>query len=152
DVALVFYSVLDDRVLGWTLTGDARTHFSSSISRRELTRTVDDVLRQVDAGASLAAFGEATARLDRELIEPAIRAAGSRGTIVFVPDGPLARVPFAAIPDALGRPLLMTRTVAVSSSITALVRSSSRIATQAPTDVLAIGDGHDPRGTGLPRL
>ena len=90
------------------------------------------------------------------LIAPALAAADSatrpKARIVFVPDGPLHGLPFAALPDASARALLETRTVATAPSLEAFLAASARLKVFDPASVLAVGDGHDPVTSGLPML
>jgi CHAT domain-containing protein len=64
----------------------------------------------------------------------------------------LFELPFAALPDDQGRPLMDRRTVAVAPSFKAFVSASKRLGSFVPSSVLAVGDGHDARASGLPKL
>src|SRR4029077_16468924 len=86
------------------------------------------------------------------LVAPALVLAGDKPTIFFVPDGPLFLVPFGALPDALGRPLIATRTGGIAPGLLTRLAGSARLALLRAADVRAVGDGHDPAASGLPRL
>ena len=161
DVAVIYYESLDDRVLTWVLTRDTREMLSAPITSAQLRRMVSGVQRAVRQGANLAALRPHSAPLYDTLIAPALgaihRAAERRSgrepsTVFFVPDGPLYAVPFGALPDARGEPLVRTRAVGVAPSLLALVAASARLTSFVPKDVLAIGDGHDPSASGLSHL
>jgi CHAT domain-containing protein len=87
-----------------------------------------------------------------QLVRPALNAAGDKKKIVFVPDGVLFGLPFAAIPDRDGRPPVLTHVVVVAPSLSAFLEASARLRGFNPSGVLAMGDGHDPRAFPLPIL
>jgi CHAT domain-containing protein len=160
-VAVVYYESLDDRVLTWVLTRDARIMMSRSTTPSGLRRMVGRLQRAIRQGADLAALKPHSDELFDALVAPALaaadRMAASRGwpspaTVFFVPDGPLFSVPFGALPDAEGQPLIRNRAVGIAPSLATFRAASARLSAFAPTDVLAIGDGHDPKASGLPRL
>lgn len=160
DVAVVYYETLDDRVLTWVLTRARRTFFTREIGEAALRRQVDRIQRAIRQDADLEALRPESAGLFEEIVAPAVgvanaetrAAAGDAATIVFVPDGPLFGLPFGALPDAQGRALLETHVVVVAPSAQTLRAASTRMGELSPTDVLAIGAGHDPAASGLPRL
>jgi CHAT domain-containing protein len=157
-VAVVYYEVLPDRVLTWVLTRHGRSHLSRGVGHAQVGRWVADMRRAIDRGADLRALQPYSRPLFETLVAPALEAADRLGegerssTIAFVPDGPLFGVPFAAIPDAQGRPLLETRVVATAPSLAALILASERLEAFVPDTILAVGDGHDPQASRLPRL
>jgi CHAT domain-containing protein len=160
-VAVVYYESLDDRVLTWVLTRGQRTMLSRSTTPSELRRMVAQLQRAIRQGADLAALKPQSDELFNALIAPALevadRAAASRKwpeppTVFFVPDGPLFSVPFGALPDARGQPLIRSRAIGIVPSLATFLAASARLSTFSPADVLAIGDGHDPKTSGLPRL
>jgi CHAT domain-containing protein len=161
DVAVVYYESLDDRVLIWVLTRHTRRMLTAPVSPASLQRMVDAIQRAVAQDADLAALAQASAPLVESLIAPALdvadRAADAAGqqrpsTVVFVPDGPLFGIPFGALPAAGEQPLIRRRAVNVAPSLAAFVAASTRLAGFEPSDVLAIGDGHDVTVSLLPRL
>lgn len=156
DVAVVYFESIPDRVLVWVLTRERRTTFERPIPQAGLVRLVAGIQRAISQGADLAALRPHSAPLFDAVIAPALAAADSgarsKPRIVFVPDGPLHGVPFAALPDASGRALLETRTVAVAPSLETFLAASARLNAFEPASVLAVGDGHDPVTSGLPML
>jgi CHAT domain-containing protein len=76
--------------------------------------------------------------------------------IVFVPDGSLHRVPFAALPeDDRGRYLVEDHVISIAPSATLYVRSSAhdcRIAHSGAPSILLVASPEAPSGTDLPRL
>ncbi|HET9385856.1 MAG TPA: CHAT domain-containing protein [Gemmatimonadales bacterium] len=161
DVVIVYYESLADRVLVWVLTREQRAAFSRPISEATLRRSVARIQRAIQQGADLAGLQPHSAILFDALIAPALDIADSaaqspgivrKSTVVFVPDGSLFAVPFGALPDGRGRPLIETRVVAVAPSVRTFLSASARLGTFVPAEVLAVGDGHDAASTGLPRL
>src|SRR4029077_2400200 len=61
-------------------------------------------------------------------------------------------VPFAALSDGTGRPLIETFAIGIAGSLTSLMFSSAKLTAFVADGVLTIGDGHDPLVSGLPRL
>jgi CHAT domain-containing protein/tetratricopeptide (TPR) repeat protein len=157
DVAVVYYESLPDRVLAWVITREGRQSFSRPISDTMLRRSTARLQRVIRLGANLVELRAESATLFDSLIAPALNLADNRSavpknTVVFIPDGPLFSLPFAALPDAQGRPLLDTRVVSVAPSLRTFLAASTRLASFTPSDVLAVGDGHDRASSGLPML
>jgi CHAT domain-containing protein len=161
DVAIVYYETLSDRVLAWVLTRERRSAFARPIGESALRRSVGRIQRVIQQGADLAGLRPHSASLFNELIAPALDLAdrdarssnlAKKSTVVFVPDGSLFALPFGALPDGNGRPLIETRTVLVAPSLGTFFAASARLTAFTAADVLAVGDGHDSAATGLPRL
>lgn len=151
-VVVVYFEVLDDRVLVWVLTREQYFHFSRPISLSELTRQVTRIERAIHRGANLEALKPLSDDLVTNLIAPALTGAESRTIVVFVPDGPLYSLPFGMLPVDGLQPLLASRTIGVAPSFTTFLQASTRLEAVALEDVLAIGAGHNPRDTGLAAL
>jgi CHAT domain-containing protein len=157
DVVVVYYESLEDRVLIWVLTRERRQFLSQPTGEIALRRAVTRIGRAIQQGANLTALRPASADLFDSLVERPLEIANGNGTtpkarVVFVPDGPLFGLPFGALPDAQGHALLETRIVSIAPSLRTLFAASTRLASFAPTSVLAVGDGHDAAVSGLPRL
>ncbi len=150
--AIVYYETLPTKTLVWSVSRERVTFFTRPIGTASLEQTVARITRRVRDGASLEALAPDTRDLFDVLIRPALEAAGHAPTIFFVPDGPLHALPFGAIPDDVGRPLLATRNVGTTPGLTGFLAASRRLAGFSPDNVLAVGDGHDPKSTGLPLL
>jgi CHAT domain-containing protein len=159
-VAVVYFESLEDRVLTWVLTRDRRSLMTAPIGAVRLRRMVARLQREVAAGADVARLRIVSAEFSRLLLHPALlsiddaAAAGRRRSpaLIVVPDGPLYGVPFGALPDVDGTPLVRTRAIAVAPSLMAFHAASRSLTGFTPSSVLAIGDGHDPAASGLPRL
>lgn len=158
DVAVVYYEVLDDRVLVWVLTREGRTAFDAPVGEAHVRQSVSRIRRAIDRGADLARLRTHSAGLYQALVAPALAKADatahrSRKTrVVFVPDGPLFGLPFNALPDDRGRPLIEARVVATAPSLATFLAASSRLGDFSAGRVLAVGDGHEAASTGLPHL
>ena len=151
DVALICYTALPDRVMVWVLTAGHRAYFERPIAADALARSVARIRQEIAQGADVARLRPLTATLYRDLVAPALSIAGSKSRLVFIPDGPLAGLPFGALPDLDGNPLVVSHVVAMAPSISAVVAASRRLIGFVPGSVLAIGDGHQPTAA-LPRL
>lgn len=151
DVAVLYYVTLADRILVWVLTNRHSAQFAVPIDAARLDATVRRLHRRIAANASL---GDVSGELQelRPFVEPALSQIDSGTTIVIVPDQGLARIPFAALPDRDGAPLVTRHPLVVAPSLTTFLLASQRLAGFEPDGVLAIGDGHDPVATGVPRL
>jgi CHAT domain-containing protein len=158
-VAVVYYESLANDLVIWVLTRDRRVMLTRPITEQALRRMVERIRRSVDAGADVAALRAPSASLFDQAVAPALEIADREtsgyapaATVVFVPDGPMYGLPFAALPDAERRPLIETRTVAVAPSLRAFLSASRRLETFDPRDIVAVGDGHDATAFPLPML
>ena len=151
DVAVVYYAALRDRVLGWLFTRSESVNFTIPIDAGRLQLTVRRLDRRIAADAALDDVRDELRSL-QPLIEPALSHMPPRAMVVVIPDVGLARIPFAALSDEHGAPLIATHPIVFAPSFTTFVLASERLANFVPDGVVAIGDGHDPKATGLPRL
>jgi CHAT domain-containing protein len=155
-VALVYFESLPDRLLVWILTRNGRETLTRPIGAEELAARITGVLRAIDGGAGAAALRPFASSLVDEVIAPALaiadRLAGIGAPVFFVPDGPLFGLPFAALPDAQGHPLLNSRVIGTTPSLATFIAASARLTGLRATDVVAAGDGHDPAIIDLPVL
>jgi CHAT domain-containing protein len=132
--AVVEYLVTDTGAFGWVVQGDGSIHVARLDGGRErlesLTRTVRSAIESTPRTAARnASLTTALRDLDRILIEP-LRAwlpASPDATVVIVPHGPLAVLPFAALADSSGRPLIERHTLlfAPAVSVYAYTREKS---------------------------
>jgi CHAT domain-containing protein len=152
NTALIYYVTLDDRVLVWVLTKDTLTSFERPLGVEQLRLMSDRLRTLIRDGGDLKTIAPAMRVLFSHLVEPVLRMIPDGHTLIFVPDGPLFSVPFGAMPDFQGRPLIVTHAIGVAPSLTAFLAASTRLSDFQPTTVLAVGDGQDPQISGLPRL
>lgn len=152
DIAIVYYALLGDRVGVWVLTREAIEEFNRPISATDLQAMTRRMRRVIDRGADLAETASVTGDFYRQLVAPALALAPSKSVIVFVPEGPLQTVPFAAMSEPEGHPLLASHVIGVAPSLTTFLAASARLTRSSLDDVMAIGDAQDPRRSGLPRL
>lgn len=154
-VAVLYFETFPDRVVTWVLTRQRQVLQVQPIGEADVARMARRIRRAIDDGADLTALRPASAVLFDRLVAPALTVVDRDGVasrIVVVPDGPLYGVPFAALPDAAGHALLESRVVLMAPSLRTFFAASSRLSTFTASDVVAVGDGHDPAGTGLPPL
>ncbi|HEV7764205.1 MAG TPA: CHAT domain-containing protein [Thermoanaerobaculia bacterium] len=129
DTTLLAYHLGSDRSVLWVVSDrSVEVHVLPAESQIEgLVKAWHDALRQnpatIDATAATrlrrrtASAGEALARA---VLHPAAAAVKSSKRLLVLPDGALHYVPFAALPDAQGKPLLHTREIAYLPSATLL--------------------------------
>jgi CHAT domain-containing protein len=127
-------------------------HFERPIGRARLANGIARIHYAIRGGANLAALRPYSTEIFDQLIRPALKIGAGKDNVVFVPDGPLFSVPFGALPDEAGRPLLASSIVAVAPSLTAFLAASTRLTGFSANAVLAVGDGHDVATSSLPRL
>ena len=158
-VAIVEYQVLDDRLLAWVVRPDGVKLEVRRLSAAELDGLVAE-LRAALMEHDEPRLAAAAASLHDLLIRPILPYLGPQDRLVFIPDGSLHGVPFAALLDrTTKRYLIKDRIMAVAPSATfyleALARDRGLAArsSRRPT-VLAVGNpriGSD-RGRDLPDL
>lgn len=149
-VAVVYYVVLEDRLAIWLFTNRGRSHSVVALPAAEISYWVQKIRQKIDSGTSpreLKSFQS----FFQLLLDPVTKTDGA-ATLVFVPDGPLHELPFAALPDPRGGLLIEQRSVVVAYSMDAFLRATRRLTGLRPTTVAAFGDGHDTSVSGLPRL
>jgi CHAT domain-containing protein/Flp pilus assembly protein TadD len=105
DVTLLEYDVLPDRLLIWTLTHDVCELTTASVSRGDLEGLVSALLKASQLREEEQAFRQCAAQLGRILLGPL--PPRPAGTIAFVPDGVLWKVPFAALLRSPDEPFLI---------------------------------------------
>ncbi len=150
--AIVYYELLPEKTLVWTITREQVSFFTSPLSAGFVEHAVTRINRRIRDGASLTTLAPYSRELFDTLIRPALERADDPSVVFFVPDGALYGLSFGALPDDQGRPLLATRRIGLTPGLGAFVAASRRLADFSPDEVLAVGDGHDPVATGLPLL
>jgi CHAT domain-containing protein len=132
DTAIVFYSLLDDRLLIWTITPKG-IGFVDRPDVRRLRRAAARYVRLLpDANAESAARRTAMDLYDA-LIRPIAGTLRASRAVVFVPDGVLHQIPFSTLVDReSGRYVVEQHAVVASPSIQTFLRQSARFAALAP--------------------
>lgn len=145
-VALLQYESLEDRTLIWLLRENQLQMWVGKTGRAELESWITQA-RNALAGTRPRDTAEARANLERlfrALVEPALQGLGGVETLVFVPDGSLQDVPFAAlVSPATGRHLIEDQAIEVAPSATLYVESLRRdreLAAHADQSALAVSD------------
>ncbi len=160
--ALVEYVVTGSRLLILVVEPDGAIHSTSvDVSRshvEELTRTVRESLEPRDgaAPAAMASIRAPLRELDRLLIAPVAQwlPVSWKTTVIIVPHGPLALLPFAAIEDAAGRTLIERHVLAFApaASVYAFTQQKRRSAATKTRGALIIADPTPPSDSGIARL
>lgn len=116
---LVEYALLDDRLLLWEIRREGTRLHLREVARPAidgLVRTIDRAFNERDTAAD---SDGALAKLHELLIQPLLGALKDGEEIVFVPDGSLHGVPFAALYNAAtGRFLIEDHVLSVAPSAT----------------------------------
>jgi CHAT domain-containing protein/tetratricopeptide (TPR) repeat protein len=124
DTAIVYYSVLDYDVLVWRLTKTRVESFESSIVEADLERLVNRFRAEIGETSSRAR--DTAAQLYDLLVRTAVRDLPPQTTVVFVPDGVLHAVPFAALVDrGTGRYLIQDLSIAVAPSASVFIAATA---------------------------
>jgi CHAT domain-containing protein len=123
DVALVEYAVLKDRLFAWVVRADGIGFRETRVESYALDELVKRLRASLSGNWVTPLAPSATALYDL-LIRPILPGLQAKPRIVFVPDGSLNSVPFAALLDrASGRFLVQDRILAVAPSATVYVHS-----------------------------
>ncbi len=141
DSTMLFFAVLQDRVVQWRVERRRSSVAVLPISPTELTRLGTAFEADLEAGLWTGATRELAMRLYAALIAPA--RLGS-GPLIVIPDGKLHGLPFAALVDpATKRFLVEDRPVTVALSATAYVAARERLRALGqtpPVDAFIVGD------------
>ena len=124
---VVEYALLDDRLLIWEIRREATRWHDRAVSRDRIDELVEIIDRAFNQRDTAADFSKALARLHQILVQPLRAALKENERIVFVPDGSLHGVPFAALYDsARGRFLVEDHVLSVAPSATLYLFSLQR--------------------------
>jgi CHAT domain-containing protein len=144
-LALVYYVSFNDRLFAWTLTREESHFIERSLSAVELSRLVATYLAAIEGRAPQHILRQTAARLHDTLVRPIIPFISSQRALVFISDGLLQSVPFAALWNpGTGRYLVEDYVLGVAPSATVFVRASSAaLATKsAAPHALIVGNPH----------
>ncbi|HEX2836272.1 MAG TPA: CHAT domain-containing protein [Thermoanaerobaculia bacterium] len=150
DTVLVTQTPYDDGLLTIVVTRDAVRGFMKKLDGQELGNLLDAVGSSFVKEAALPVV--ALRRLGEILFDGIEPRAGSR--IVFIPDGGLARVPYAALLQKNGQYLIESHVLAHAPSATlyAWALGHSRRPHDPSPSILIIASRTAPAGVELPRL
>jgi CHAT domain-containing protein len=156
-LALVYYLQLDDRLLAWALTSQGSHFIERSLPAAELSRLVAAHRAAIEGRAPLDVVHRTAARLHDELVRPFIPFFASQRALVFIPDGVLQSVAFAALWNRQsGRYLVEDYLLGVAPSGTVFVRAAGAAAAPRLPGLrgLIVGNPHFNRHVwvGLPNL
>lgn len=105
-------------------------------STEALQATVKDLLERIATGDP--AWTAPAARLHQALLGPVQEALASADTLLVVPDGVLARVPFAALTPTGGAPLLERYRISSTPSFSLYVQIAGRPVANGPPRLLSV--------------
>lgn len=157
---LVEYLATENSLHAWVVTpdGSVRAH-REPVGRGEVRRMVERIRRTWEE--ALAAGLPAGSEAADDLAELHARAVAPiepwlpddpAAVVLVVPHDALLLVPFAALADADGRPLVERHALATAPSITVLARLAGRARSPRPLEWLALGDPVPPPEAGLGRI
>jgi len=162
DASLVEYLVTERQLLAWVVTPAGAVHALKVDVTRErlaaLTRSVRTALATAGQAGfrRSAALGSALRELDRLLVAPlaAWLPSSPAASLVVIPHGPLALVPFAALEDDSGRPLVerYTLSFAPAASVYQHTGDKLRAGTAGKRRALIVADPVPPPESGVERL
>jgi CHAT domain-containing protein len=161
DATVVEYLVTPRALLAWVIEPGGEVHVARTdvLETRltDLTRTVLDALDATDpSSAQLGPVPHAALReLHRHLVVPvaAWLPAAPAAPLVVVPHGPLAHVPFAALEDDRGTPLIVRHTLSLAPSISVLrYTAAKRRPPVAGSTSVVFAAPEAPRESALPPL
>jgi CHAT domain-containing protein len=132
DTMAVSYAALPDKLHVWEITRDQVTVRTHPVPRKQLEKWVAAYQRELMSGTGEDAAGA----LGRHLL-PAQLPRDPAVTLVIVPDGPLARVAFAALPTPRGR-LVEVATPLIAPSLTTFCLNS-RNSHESPRSASLVG-------------
>jgi CHAT domain-containing protein len=142
-VGVVSYVCLDDRLFIWVTSSRGHTSAALSISQQTLDERVQQYVRLVQANATPAQLGESAKPLYDLLVRPIAGALDGLQTWVFVLDGPLHTLPFAALVDPNTRHFLVQdHDIGIAPSVGAFLRASRQAEPQIGRErrALVVGD------------
>ena len=124
-LTVVEYSVLPRAIVIWLIDASGITGQARAVRREDLKRRIDGLNTSRDESE----FSARSAQLFEILLGHAAARLASR--VVFIPDGDLYRVPFAALRETSGRFLAESHVISIAPSVAILTRSHNdrRIAT-----------------------
>ena len=154
DATIVEYLATKDACYVWVVAPDGTLH----AARRDADRaSLSEIVRRVRAGLESARPASALRtdlrRLDDVLVAPIEPwlPRNPEGLVVLVPHGPIALVPFAALPDERGRPFLARHAFSLAPAASVFRYTPSKRAS-ASSRGLVVADPDAPRGSGLAPL
>jgi CHAT domain-containing protein/Flp pilus assembly protein TadD len=148
DTIVLDYVSLDDRLLVWVIAKEGRRCIERPLGRQELDRRIDDFRAAIQDAAPIETLARSSAPLWTDLFPALDQALSDRTRLILLPDGPLHRLPFAALVQPSGRYLVEDHSIEIAPTLALALRSlpPGRIGS-----ALAVGDGHVPNAT-VPRL
>lgn len=115
-VTLVVFAAEKERLLVWIIRHHAMTSVEISGSLEEVQRHVARFRQRVEHGGSPGSLLKEASALYELILAPIAGSLLEDGTLVFIPDGPLHEVPFAALRGPDGRFLVESHTISISPS------------------------------------
>jgi CHAT domain-containing protein len=137
---ILYYATLPDRLLIWVLSGKDAVCRPVQISSAELGRLVTRTLYAINEGQDPSALLNA---LHDVLVRPVHDLLVAGRSLVIIPDGHIASVPFAALRSRTGRLLIEDHELTLAPSLAVFRHATSRLdqsATTAEPRVLVVGD------------
>jgi CHAT domain-containing protein len=147
-VALVYYASQSSRLLSWVVTNRELRHAVRPLTSLDLRRLAAGYEAALQGHAPLQVVQERGGRLYDELIRPLGLAAPM--ALVFIPDGPLQTLPFAALWNRQAETYLVEDhpiAQAPSGAVYLLASDTAVARSRQPPRLLAVGDPRPARKT-----
>jgi CHAT domain-containing protein len=142
DQVLVYYAALENELYAWVITGSSIQHRRMDIAASDLQSRASLISRTIVSRGSAAVLDAALRSVHDAVVAPLALPSSAR-EVIFVPDGPLRMVPFAALRDAAGQFLVQRAAIVVKSSLSGGEPNTSMAApamSRSEPEVLVIGE------------
>ncbi|HUL73405.1 MAG TPA: CHAT domain-containing protein, partial [Vicinamibacterales bacterium] len=159
---IIEYLVTDRRLLAWVVSPDGAIHgvaIDATLARLEsLTKTVRSAIDAADEAALARAHAvdEPLRALNGLLIAPlaAWLPANPDASVVVIPHGPLALLPFAALEDDRGQPLAARHTLSFAPAASVFAYTQDKVPGNRARAgaTLIVADPDPPAGSGIEHL
>jgi len=138
DAVILEYVQLREKMIIFVVDGDRIRVVQHDIESAEVAREAGLLMRGATTGDP-AEFRRIASLLYDQLLGPVADELASDSTLIVVPDGSLALVPFAALIDPAGRYVVERRAVVIAPSIAALTRKPKETIGRRPRLLMVAG-------------
>lgn len=137
---LLHYTVLDREVVVFAMNAEKFLTYRFTIDRSRLIKTIEALITAIQT-ANAVSVERITSDLSADLLKFPPKLIPTGGRLVIVPDGPLVRLPFAALKvPATDGPLVTRHTIVMAPSANGYVTGVTRVPPNRPAHLAAIGD------------
>lgn len=160
NATIVEYLVAERELLAWVVTPAQTIHAATiNIPEPKLRGLVDELRALLEKDTAAGPPAPRLTALSRELNETLIRPIASwlpssaSDQVVIIPHGPLAVLPFAALEDSRGRPLVARHTLAFAPAISVFrYTAAKQRPSNSSSSALVVADAAGPVEAAMPPL